>query len=284
MIVVSGQNSVSAKYLIPLLRNKYKVMAFDDDQGNIRNYDFLENLFSEIKPEIFINLKEVSDIISCEYSRENCYNTNSFPLKHISKLCVKHNTKLIQLSTSYIYHNTKNQLCDEKSNLYSDFVYSDSKLLAEQYIVESSDLDYVIIRCAERIYERAMYINNLLNFVLKNKKINIIENQKLSLLFKDTFLDAIIYIIENKIDGIYNLCSINEVNLDELLNVFLKEYNLKNNSQTTYIINNIKYNEFLFPVAIPQFNTISDKKFKKTGFSHNADLFAFISDLVSTFQ
>jgi dTDP-4-dehydrorhamnose reductase len=233
-------------------------------------------LFRETAPRYFINLKEISDIIYCEYNRERCYNINSMPLKNIIELCEKYNVHLIQLSSSYIYKDNNNYL-KEDSEIMPDSVYADSKFLAEKIIIESK-IRYTIIRAGEKFFENGSYLNNIINYLSNNKKVSIVKNQKLSIIFYKDIIKFIEFLIKKDLSGIYNYCTISSVNIEEFVDIYIKEYKIIRGKNENYNIKTVNYEEYLFPVNIQKYNMLSLDAIDKSGFKTSNDLYSLVSD------
>ena len=67
MIILSGSDSLLAQSVLPLLREKTKVFAFDRTRGSINDSNFLSKLAEETKASFFINCDEMNNAEECAY-------------------------------------------------------------------------------------------------------------------------------------------------------------------------------------------------------------------------
>jgi dTDP-4-dehydrorhamnose reductase len=145
MIILSGAHSLIGGYLLPMLRNSYQVCAFDDEHGDIRDRAFIERLFSETHPSVFINCAQNDNIEECEYKREDAYFTNSVIPSSIAEICSINKTLFVQASTVYVFNGRDDSPYNENDGTHPISVYGDSKDLAEKNIKEKG-CRYLIVR------------------------------------------------------------------------------------------------------------------------------------------
>lgn len=277
MIILSGSETKLGQLLLPELRNSYQVFAFDKDNGRIEDCQFIERIINEIKPEYFINLQEISNYIDCEYYPENCYNINAKAVKNIANLCLQNNTKLFQLSTVFVYGNSGSKEMTEKDELKPSFYYSDSKYLAEKYISEVQ-CENTILRCGERYELPGTFLNNIINEILNNKDVNIPHEMEISAVSERTISNFIINAIENKISGTYNIANSGQFRLFEIIERLL---NITNKNSK---MNKISYEEFLYPVDIPEKCIVSTIKSTKNKSFSNIDIMSEIESYTDYLQ
>jgi nucleoside-diphosphate-sugar epimerase len=130
-----GQDGV-----VPLESNKnYKFI-----KGDVTNYD-------DLKPYIFdndivIHLAALVGEPVCKEHKDQIYKINTDPAKFISDICNENNKKLVFLSTCSNYGKT-DLIVNEDSELNPLGLYSDSKIKAEEYILEKNK-SALVLRCS----------------------------------------------------------------------------------------------------------------------------------------
>ena len=99
MFVLSGENSMLARYILPVFRESSQVFAFNQDKGNIEDAGFISAFIDEIKPKVFINCEGLDQPEACEYNREYAYRLNGRVPADIGGLCRDRDILLIYFST-----------------------------------------------------------------------------------------------------------------------------------------------------------------------------------------
>ena len=200
MIILSGSDSLLAQSILPLLREKTKVFAFDHSRGSINDSDFLAKLADETKASFFINCTEMNNAEECAYKREEAYSINSFAPGKIAEVCKNFNIKLIHISSSFVYSGKENILHSETDSTDPQNVLGDSKLFGEKKIIESG-CDYLIFRFPQ-IYGKG---NSFITDVLRDSNDSrLISGQIISSLYSKDAAYIVDSAIVKNLSGIYN--------------------------------------------------------------------------------
>ena len=175
-LIIGGSGFLGSHVADELTRSGHKVTIFDKKKsiyliknqkmviGDIKKIDNYENIFKKI--DYVFNFAGISDISISKNKPKETVLENILPTVKILELCNKFKIKkFIFASTIYIYSK-------------QGFFYKCSKLSAELYIREYCKLHklkYCILRYGSLYGPRSNTYNgiyNLLNKIIKNKKIN----------------------------------------------------------------------------------------------------------------
>ncbi len=142
MIFITGSGSILANALCGYFREKAEVLA-------------LPGLPAEIPAEAscIINCHQYDDIDRAEYFREDAYRVNAEAAGQLATICCRMGIPLVQAGTSLVFggHNERPWREDDEPQPVN--VFGDSKLLAEQNILDSG-CRYIIVRLPELYNER----------------------------------------------------------------------------------------------------------------------------------
>ncbi len=227
MIILSGSDSLLAQSILPVLREKSKVFAFDHTRGSISDSSFLSKLAEETKASFFINCSEMNNAEECAYKREEAYNINTFAAGEIAKVCKNFNIKLIQASSSFVYSGKDNIQYSETDITDPQNVLGDSKLFGEKKIIESG-CDHLILRFPQIYGKGNTFITDVLR---ESSESRLINGQIISTLYAKDAASIIELSIEKKISGIYNVSNSGASEIIEFFNYckkLLEKYSGKN--------------------------------------------------------
>jgi len=121
---------------------------------------FLE---SHSKFDLIINCGAYTAVDKAEDEKDKCFLINSEALKIIVSYCSKNGTKLIHISTDYVFDGSKNTPYNELDETNPTGVYGESKRMGELEILNSS-IDAIIIRTSW-VYSK--FGNNFVKTMLK---------------------------------------------------------------------------------------------------------------------
>ncbi len=175
---------------------------------DITDSTFVSNTIAKISPDVIILTAALTHVDQCEINKSLATQVNVEGPKNVIEASKKINSKLIFISTDFIFDGTK-----EKGSYYSEFdppnplnYYAKTKLEAEQQIV-NSEIDYLICRTAV-LYgwnnEKLNFITWMLKNFEQNNKISIVKDQINSPTFIRNLAEIIIKLIEKDARGIYH--------------------------------------------------------------------------------
>ena len=156
-------------------------------------------------------------------------NDNILLTEKLSKLPHK---KFIYLSSVDVY--PENQQKIETENIKIEDVknwYAKSKLISESIVLKNSK-DNLILRCSA-LLGKYMKPNNLIKLIsTKNPKLSLTKDSSLNCVTYNELIEFINLAIENKINGIYNIASSNDICLCDV--------------ESSFEINDVEYGNFKY--------------------------------------
>lgn len=175
---------------------------------DITNLVNVSKTINNIIPDVIILTAAMTNVDQCEKDKNIATRVNVEGPKNIIKACKKLNSKLIFISTDFVFDGTK-----EEGEYYSELDpplplnhYAKTKYEAEQSIINSG-IEYLICRTAV-LYG---WNKNKLNFVTwmlknfgQNSKISLINNQINSPTYVRNLSEIILKLIEKDAHGIYH--------------------------------------------------------------------------------
>lgn len=175
---------------------------------DISDTSSIEAVFISEGPfDFIINCAAYTNVEAAESHQDDAYAINAEAVKQIALLCLKNKTKLIHISTDYVFNGKKSQAYLETDATEPINVYGASKLKGEKYIQQLMS-EYYIIRTSW-LYSK-QFGKNFYKFIeqgLKDQReLPIIDNQFGSPTNTLFLTQAIIEIIRSKNEafGLYH--------------------------------------------------------------------------------
>ena len=238
-IGIDGYNSYLAKNFIKKYKKKIKIFKYDKDINDIKK---ITEFINKKKIKIFIRVAGLSRS-TCEKNLILCNKTNYLANKKLIDLILIKKIKLIFLSTSQVYRQSKKKI-NEKSFLFPQNKYAVNKLKTEIYIQKKLK-NYLIIR-SFNIYGKnqplGYFIPDIKYKISNNKKI-IINNSFRDFIKIDEVSRFIKFCIDRNILGIFNIGSGKSISLRKIV-LYLgrkskRKINLIVNNKKDKIVNDI---------------------------------------------
>ncbi|MDR0793902.1 MAG: dTDP-4-dehydrorhamnose reductase [Chitinophagaceae bacterium] len=208
IIAVTGRNGQlgSELYLLQPDYSRYNWNFTDNDEMDLKNADEINAYFEKVQPDFFINCAAYTAVDKAEYDKENAYAINATAVKLIAENCKKYNTKLIQISTDYVFNGNgiRPYLPDEPTEPVN--YYGFSKREGERLALENNP-DTIVLRSAW-IYSSfgKNFVKTMLHLMNTRSEISVVHDQTGSPTYAHDLAKAIMEIIstEKVHRGIYH--------------------------------------------------------------------------------
>lgn len=200
-----GQLGRSLKKISSLYPDFYFYFT-DVNEMDITNDISVRKVFNELQPHYCINSAAYTAVDKAESDHELCYKINVKGPELLAKYCGINKTKIIHISTDYVYNPTDNEIITENSPTTPNNFYGKTKLEGDLNIAKLLT-DYIIIRTSWLYSE---FGNNFVKTIIKlagvKEELNVVNDQTGSPTYASDLAVAIMQIIENSANqsGIYN--------------------------------------------------------------------------------
>jgi len=208
-ILVTGSNGQVGRELQKLAPT-YPTFSFVfvDKKGlDIGNKEAVQAFFESQKFDYCINCAAYTAVDKAESDQETAHLVNALGPQNLAIACQKHSTKLVQISTDYVYHNHQNTPFKESDPTSPQSVYGRTKLEGEKLAL-SNHPETLIIRTS---WVYSSFGNNFVKTMLRlgkeREQLSIIFDQIGSPTYASDLAKAILDIIQQnpkKFTGIYH--------------------------------------------------------------------------------
>lgn len=164
VLVTGGKGQLAAciKDIAQDLRG-YLFKYVDIDELDISNRDEISQFFETFSPHWCINCAAYTAVDKAESELELAKKINSFGAKYLAEACKRHNTRLIQISTDFVFEGKQSVPYSEVDVAYPINVYGCTKLEGENMVIKTTS-EHFIIRTSWLYSE---YGNNFLKTMLR---------------------------------------------------------------------------------------------------------------------
>ncbi len=260
MVLLTGENTTLATYLLPLLRNEFQVCSFDSGKGDLCDPSFLNSLFNEIMPDVCINCEEIGDYADAEANRERAYAVNGFAPGLLGEECKRFGITLIHISTTAIYDHATPEPATEDSPILPVSVYTDSKNLGEEKI-RKSGCSHCILRMTDLYGKNDRLISVPYGMARRNNRITLIRDSMIMPLYA---ADAARFVHEaytKKLEGVFNVTGPERMTNYEFLFRFFDLYAAQRENGLEPDVVEVDYDRNIYPADLPLHNCADSTRF-----------------------
>jgi len=266
-ILVFGSAGQLGTELVNHFKLRNEVIGVDLPEVDITRISDVISVSDNIKPDVIINAAAYTDVDGCELNPDKAFLVNAIGARNIAIAANIINSKLIHISTDYVFDGEKIEFYREYDAPNPINIYGLSKLQGEDLIRNHTE-KFMILRIAW-LYGRQgkNFIKTVLNLLKSKNEINIVDDQWGTPTSAFHIVRQIDAIIDSDLYGTYNCtcqggCTWLEYSL-EILNILgfeilrksdkVIELESKKSPKKRVLIKPISMSEFARPARRPKY-------------------------------
>ncbi|MCB0381864.1 MAG: dTDP-4-dehydrorhamnose reductase [Psychroserpens sp.] len=227
---------------------------------DITQEEEVSNFFNLNKFDWCVNCAAYTAVDAAESDTDNANKINVFGAKNLAEACQKHKTKIIHVSTDFVFDGQHNQAYKEDAITNPLGVYGLTKLKGEQELIQKNP-NHFIIRTSWLYSEyNHNFMKTMLRLATERDELNIVSDQIGTPTYARDLAEVIIHIItqDSTSYGIYHYSNEGVASWYD----FAKAIFEINNNQIT--VNPVPTAAFPTPSRRPHFSVLSKTKIKET--------------------
>lgn len=236
----------------------------DLDEIDICSLENINNYLNGIKLDYIVNCAAYTDVKNAEIEREKSILINSTGVKNLVDYCNNNNnTKLIHISTDYVYNSDSIDAIDEESEVDPVNYYGFSKREGEKHI-EKSESESIIIRTSW-LYSMfgKNFVNTMIDKCKAGEEINVVNDQFGCPTYAKDLANDILKIVKLNVkfnfeNKIFNYSNLSYANWYDFANT------IKSKCRYKITINPVPSSFFKNDVKRPKFSVTSKHKIINT--------------------
>lgn len=263
-IFVVGSEGMLATDLVPILKEKgHRVFTGDRESFDILNEKAVEVILGEIKPDVIINCAAYTNVDGAEENKVLALNINKEGARNLSVAAKNINAKMVYISTDYVFDGEKTSPYFEEEEPNPLNVYGDTKFKGEEAVTANA-ASYLIIRTSW-LYGAGghNFVKTIEEASKKKEELKVVNDQTGTPTFTKDLSEAIINLIEEDKNGIYNFSNEGETSWYGFAKEIVELLKEKNIELKVKEVLPIPTSEFPLPAKRPSYSVLSKEKYKK---------------------
>ena len=210
-ILVTGSTGLLGSSLCPILRKSgHEVIQHSRNTAteiicDLASYPCVETAFSELSPQIIVNLAGLTNVDQCEIDPQSAYLANTHIVENLVHWIKfrSPNTHLIQISTDHVYDgsglNKEDTVCLRNYYAFSKFAGEQAALKVNSTVLRTNF--FGVSKCPNRITLSDWLVMSF----RKKSSISLFNDVWFSPLEINQLSNVIEYVVRNPISGIFNI-------------------------------------------------------------------------------
>ena len=177
-MLITGAYGQLGREIIDVTQSKEcPVLAPPEDDLDICDLDKIDNVITELKPELVINTAAYTQVDKAETEEELAFKVNKTGCTNLARMCTKHKIPLVHISTDYVFDGLKGTPYAETDPISPLGVYGRSKAEGESEI-RSYLKEHIILRTSWLYGTHGHnFVKTMLNLATSKKEIRVVADQ-----------------------------------------------------------------------------------------------------------
>jgi len=188
-----------------VFRETYEVYGRDIDDFDITRDKETMDAIIRIRPDIVIHTAAYTDVDACETHLELANSVNGGGTRNIASACRELGSKMVYISTDYVFDGTKSGAYSEEDPTCPISAYGRSKLEGERWVRTLVD-QFVIVRTAWLFGSGGNnFVKTILKVAREKGALSVVNDQVGSPTYAVDLSRAIYVLVEKGFRGIYHI-------------------------------------------------------------------------------
>ena len=259
-ILVTGCNGQLGKEL-QVIADQYPQFHFvfaSREDLRLHHFGLVENFFIGTQPQYCINCAAYTAVDKAEGEKDLAMLVNGEAVGRLAAICKKYNTKLIHISTDYVFNGESETPYIEDDATNPINTYGASKLLGEQLCMKENE-ESIIIRTSW-VYSSFgnNFVKTMMRLMSERNEINVVSDQIGSPTYAADLANSILQIISSEKweSGIYHFSNQGKISWYEFA-IAIKEM-----IHSTCMVNPIQTVNYPTAAKRPHYSLLNKDKIK----------------------
>ena len=260
-VLVTGAKGQLGRDLVSLLsQNNFEVYGYGRDELDITNFENVDQVFNEVKPDIVIHAAAHTKVDLAESEPDQAYLINAIGTRNIAVYAEKVQAKLVYVSTDYVFDGSATEPIDEFTPTSPLGVYGKSKLAGEQF-VRDLHTKFFIVRTSWVYGEHGNnFVKTMLKLAKSNQQLKVVHDQVGSPTYTVDLAKVIIQLIQTEKYGTYHVSNSGQCSWYEFTKAIFEEAGIE------VEVNPCTTEEFPRPAPCPAYSVFDHMSLRLNGF------------------
>lgn len=205
-VLITGANGQLGKELTIYLKQErlFEVIPLSREELDVTDYLNVKSSLQKYEPDIIIHTAAYTQVDKAEMDQDQAFAVNALGTRNIAVASEEHRTKLVYISTDYVFDGQKNRPYIEFDKLNPQNIYGKSKAAGEEFVRMFSSR-YFIVRTSW-VYGNygSNFVKTMLNLANQKEELSVVNDQVGSPTYTLDLSRFIVELMQTELYGIYH--------------------------------------------------------------------------------
>ena len=257
-ITIFGATGLLGKALVREWKDD-EVTGFGSADGDIRDENQVSTLVQRARPDWIVLAAAYTDVDGCESNRDLAFDVNCGGAVNVARAAKQHGSRLLFLSTDYVFDGTKTTPYETNDPRSPSSVYGESKAEAEAQLAEILP-DCCIVRTSWLFGPGGKcFPDTILKLAETRPELEVVGDQRGSPTYSIDLARAIIQLCRQEASGIVHATNRGECSWYEFAREIISRAGLKT------VVRETTSDKFVRPAKRPKYSVLSPESLQKRG-------------------
>ncbi|MGP9076920.1 dTDP-4-dehydrorhamnose reductase [Geobacillus thermodenitrificans subsp. calidus] len=260
-VVVTGAKGQLGTDLVHLLADRgYEVYGYGREELDITNFDQVKQVISEVTPDVVIHAAAYTKVDLAESEPDKAFLINAYGTRNVVVASEAVGTKLVYVSTDYVFDGTVNVPYNEFAPTNPLSVYGKSKLAGEQFVRDLHSKFFIVRTSWVYGKHGNNFVKTMLKLAQERDELMVVHDQVGCPTYTVDLANCILELIQTEKYGIYHVSNSGHCSWYEFAKAIFEEagIDVKVNPCTT--------KDFPRPAPRPAYSVFEHMALKLNGF------------------
>ncbi|MBG9785015.1 dTDP-4-dehydrorhamnose reductase [Shouchella lehensis] len=261
-VLITGAGGQLGQDLVnTFLQANYQVHGLTREDLDITNPVDVKSIFEEVKPDIVLHSAAYTAVDHAEEDIDKAYLVNAIGTRNIAVEANAHNSKVVYVSTDYVFNGTAVEPIHEFQDVSPIGVYGRSKLAGENYIRDLTNKSFIVRTSWVYGKNGNNFVKTMLKLGQEKDSLNVVADQVGSPTYTVDLANKILEIVSTEKYGTYHVSNSGKCSWFEFAEAIFEF------SGTDIKVNPVTTDEFPRPAKRPAYSVFDHMGLRLNGFS-----------------
>lgn len=260
-VLITGGAGQLGRTLLEKLNPSYEVVCLPKEKLNIVKNQKIDSVFLEFSPDYVFHTAAYTAVDECEKNQAKAFQINSIGALNIAEACKRTNSKMIYISSDYVFDGKKETAYLEEDVPNPQSIYGLSKWLGEELVLKTLSECYVVRTSWLYGHGGNNFVNTMIKFASAQKEVNVVSDQIGSPTYVNDLADIILQLI-TKPYGIYHVSNNGQCSWYQFAKAIYEQVGTDSS-----LVKPITTNAYGAAAPRPEFSVLNNKKLESIGIS-----------------